>query len=122
MVELINITIMKYNEFIKSIEFGNTTAFVYDSPNNRYVYSSGEITESMFESVTDETEFKIFNINELPKVKEVIVDNFLYELEPAANVADDEYNEVKKRLETGDVNIGYWSENDGNDDIYMLIF
>ena len=113
---------MKYNEFINNIEFGNTTAFVYDSSNNRYIYSSGEITESTFENVTDATEFEIVGINELPEVKEVIVDNFLYELEPAANVADDEYNEVKKRLETGDVNIGYWSENDGNDDIYMLIF
>ena len=122
MVGLINITIMKYNEFIKNIEFGNTTAFIYDSPNNRYTYASGEITESTFENVTDATEFEIVGINELPEVKEVIVDNFLYELEPAANVADDEYNEVKKRLETGDVNIGYWSENDGNDDIYMLIF
>ncbi len=113
---------MKYNEFIKNIEFGNTTAFVYDSPNNRYIYSSGEITEDTFESVTDETEFEIVGINELPEVKEVIVDNFLSELEPAANVEDDEYNEIKKRLETGDAKIGYWSENDGNDDIYMLIF
>ena len=113
---------MKYNEFIKSIEFGNATAFVYDSPNNRYIYSNGEITEDTFENVTDETEFEIVGINELPEVKEVIVDNFLPELEPAANVEDDEYNEIKKRLETGNAKIGYWSENDGNDDIYMLIF
>lgn len=113
---------MKYNEFIKNIEFGNATAFVYDSPNNRYIYSNGEITEDTFENVTDETEFEIVGINELPEVKEVIVDNFLSELEPAANVEDDEYNEIKRRLETGDAKIGYWSENDGNDDIYMLIF
>lgn len=113
---------MKYNEFIKNIEFGNTTAFVYASTNNGYMYSSGEITEDTFKNVTDETEFEIVGINELPEVKEVIVDNFLSELEPAANVEDDEYNEVKKRLETGDAKIGYWSENDGNDDIYMLIF
>jgi len=113
---------MEYNEFIKNIEFGNTTAFVYDSPNNRYVYSSGEITESTFENVTDKTEFEIVGLNELPLVKEVIVDNFLSELEPAMNIEDDEYTEIKKRLETGDAKIGYWSENDGNDDIYMLIF
>jgi hypothetical protein len=113
---------MKYKEFIKNVEFGSTTAFVYDSPNNRYVYSSGEITESTFENITDETEFEIVCINKLPEVKEVIVDNFLSELEPAQGVEDDGYNEVKKRLETGDAKIGYWSENDGNDDIYMLIF
>lgn len=113
---------MKYNEFINNIKFGIATAFVYDSPNNRYIYSSGEITEDTFESVTDETEFEIVGINELSEVKEVIVDNFLSELEPAANVEDDEYNEIKKSLETGDAKIGYWSENDGKDNIYMLIF
>ena len=113
---------MKYNEFINNIEFGNATAFVYDLPNNRYIYSSGEITEGTFENVTEDTVFKIVGINELPEVKKVIVDNFLPELEPAANVEDDEYNEIKKRLETGNAKIGYWSENDGNDNIYMLIF
>ena len=52
---------MKYNEFIKNIEFGNATAFVYDSPNNRYIYSNGEITEDTFENVTDETEETVYN-------------------------------------------------------------
>ena len=113
---------MKYNEFIQNIKFGNATAFVYDSPNNRFVYSNGEITEDTFENVTEDTVFEIVGINELSEVKKVIVDNFLSDLEPAANVIDDEYNEIKKRLETGDAKIGYWSENGGNDVIYMLIF
>ncbi len=113
---------MKYNEFIKSIEFGNATAFVYDSPNNRFVYSNGDITEDTFENVTENTVFEVCNINDLPVVKSVMIENFLAELEPSENVVDDEYNEIKKRLETGDAKIGYWSENDGNDDIYMLIF
>ena len=113
---------MKYNEFINNIEFGKATAFVYDSPNNRFVYSNGEISEDTFENVTEDTVFEIVGINELSEVKKVIVDNFLSDLEPAANVIDDEYNEIKKRLETGDAKIGYWSENGGNDVIYMLIF
>lgn len=112
---------MKYNEFIENIEFGNTTAFVYDSPNNRYTYASGEITEDIFNNISNETEFKICNINDLPDVKSVMVENFLAELEPAENVKDDEYTEIKRKLEAGNAKIGYWSENDGNDDIYMLI-
>jgi hypothetical protein len=110
---------MKYNEFIKNIEFGNATAFVYDSPNNRYIYSNGEITEDTFEDVTDETELEIVGINELPEVKEVMVDNFLPELEPAPGVEDDEYNEIKKRLETGDAKIGYYEV--GDTTTYVLI-
>lgn len=113
---------MKYKEFINNIKFGNATAFVYDSPNNRYIYSNGEITEGTFVNVTEDTVFEIVGVNDLPEVKRVIVDNFLPELEPAANVEDDEYNEIKKRLEKGDAKIGYWLENDGNDNIYMLIF
>ena len=113
---------MRYNEFIQNIKFGNATAFVYDSPNNRFVYSNGEITEDTFENITEDTVFEVCNINDLPEVKSVMIENFLAELEPAENVEDDEYNEIKKRLETGDAKIGYWSENDGNDDIYMLIF
>jgi hypothetical protein len=113
---------MKYNEFINNIKFGIATAFVYDSPNNRYIYSSGEITEDTFANVTEDTIFKVCNINDLPVVKSVMIENFLAELEPAENVEDDEYNEIKKRLETGDAKIGYWSENDGKDNIYMLIF
>ena len=113
---------MKYNEFINNIKFGIATAFVYDSPKNRFVYSNGDITEETFDNVTDETEFKVCNINDLPEVKSVMIENFLAELEPAENVEDDEYNDIKKRLETGDAKIGYWSENDGNEVIYMLIF
>jgi hypothetical protein len=111
---------MKYNEFIKNIKFGDTTAFVYDSPNNRYTYASGEITEDIFNNISNETEFKICNINDLPDVKSVMVENFLAELEPAENVEDDGYTEIKRKLEAGNAKIGCW-ENDGND-VYMLIF
>lgn len=110
---------MKYNEFIEYLTFGATTAFVYDSPNNRYVYSSGEIFEDIFEDVTEDTVFEVCNINDLPEVKSVMVENFLTELEPAENVQDDNYNEIKRRLESGDAKIGYYEV--GNTTTYVLI-
>jgi hypothetical protein len=110
---------MKYNEFTEYLTFGDTTAFVFDSPNNRYVYSSGEIFEDKFEDATEDTVFNVCNINDLPEVKSVMVENFLPELEPAENIQDDEYNEIKRRLETGDAKIGYYEV--GDTTTYVLI-
>jgi len=118
---------MTYQEFTKNIEFGNTTAFVYDSPNNRYNYSSGEICDEVFDNIDSDTEFTIVGIDELPEVKEVIVDNFLSEIAPAAGIEDEGYNMVKKQLNNGKAKVGYWDEetNYGPDTFttrtYMLI-
>lgn len=101
---------MKYREFIENIEFGNTTAFVYDSPNNRYTYSSGEICDDVFDNVDSDTEFTIVGINELPEVKEVIIDNFLSEIAPRVGVEDNGYDMVKKQLTNGRAKVGYWDE------------
>lgn len=101
---------MKYQDFIENIEFGNTTAFVFDAPNSRYNYSSGEISEEVFENVDSDTEFTIVDIDELPRVKEVIIDNFLSEIAPAANVEDEGYDIAKKQLNDGKAKIGYWDE------------
>jgi len=105
---------MTYREFINNIEFGNTTAFVFDAPNNRYLYTSGEICEETFENVHSDTEFTIVGIDELPKVKEVIIDNFLSEIAPAANVVDEGYEIVKKQLNEGLAKVGYWDEETHN--------
>jgi len=99
---------MTYQEFIKNINFGDTTAFVYDAPNNRYNYASGEIYDGVFDNVTTDTNFSIVGINELPQVKEAIVENFLAELEPAPGVEDEGYEAVKAALESGSARIGYW--------------
>jgi hypothetical protein len=101
---------MKYQEFIGNIELGNTTAFVYDAPNNRYNYSSGEINDDVFDNVDSDTEFTIVGIDELPEVKEVIIDNFLREIAPAANVEDEGYNMVQEQLTNGTAKVGYWDE------------
>lgn len=117
---------MTYQEFTKNIEFGNTTAFVYDSPNNRYNYSSGEICDEVFDNVDSDTEFTIVGIDELPEVKEVIIDNFLSEIAPAAGIEDEGYNMVKKQLNNGKAKVGYWDEETHYGDTfttrtYMLI-
>lgn len=101
---------MNYKEFKENLTWGDTTAFVYDAPNNRYNYSSGEIYEEVFDNTSDDTEFFIVGINELPNVKMVIEDNFLAELCPAQGIEDECYNDVKSRIENGDAKIGYWDE------------
>ena len=118
---------MTYQEFRKNIEFGNTTAFVFDAPNNRYNYSSGEIYDDVFDNITSETEFRIVGIDEYPEVKQVIIDNFLPEIEPAAGIQDDGYDSVKKQLNNGKAKLGIWDEETkyGPDEFttttYMLI-
>lgn len=115
---------MTYQEFTKNIEFGNTTAFVYDAPNNRYNYSSGEIYEKIFDNTTSETDFRIAGIDEYPEVKQVIIDNFLSDIAPAANVQDDGYDSVKKQLVNGKAKLGIWKEKNKSfttTTTYMLI-
>lgn len=53
---------MKYREFKKLINWGDTTAFVYDEPNNRYQYESGEINDAVFAKTTSGTDFDIAGI------------------------------------------------------------
>lgn len=101
---------MKYREFIKQINWGDTTAFVHDSPKERYQYESGEINDAVFAKTTSGTDFDIAGINEFPEVKKVIADNFLAELEPANGVEDDGYNAVKDAIESGKARIGYWKK------------
>lgn len=118
---------MTYKEFTKEITFGDFTAFVYDAPNNRYNYASDEITVDIFDNVTSDTEFHITGINSLPEVKEVIIDNFLSEIAPAAGIEDEGYDNIKANIEQGLAKVGYWEEETkyGPDTItttvYMLI-
>ena len=53
---------MKYREFIKQINWGDTTAFVHDSPKERYQYESGEINDAVFAKTTSGTDFDIVGI------------------------------------------------------------
>ena len=101
---------MTYQEFTEELTFGDYTAFVFDAPNNRYNYSSGEITDEIFDNVTSDTEFHVTGINSLPEVKEVIIDNFLSELAPAAGIEDEGYNNIKADIEQGWAKVGYWEE------------
>lgn len=118
---------MKYNDFQNIINWGDTTAFVLDAPNNRYNYSSGVIDDDVFANIDADTEFSIVAIDELPEVKEIIIDNFLSELEPAEGVDDEGFNAIKSDLENGNAKIGYWNEEThyGTDSFttttYMLI-
>lgn len=109
---------MNYQEFCKQINFGDTTAFVYDQPSSRYQYSSGVIDDDIFANAPTDG-YIIVGINDLPDVKEVIFDNFLIELKPASNIEDEGYNSVKQAIEDGTAKIGYWSE--GDTTTYMLI-
>ena len=109
---------MNYQDFCKQITFGDTTAFVYDQPNSRYQYSSGEINEDIFANAPADG-YNIVGINDLQEVKEVVSDNFLSEIRPASGVEDEGYNSVKEAIESGTAKIGYWNE--GMTTTYMLI-
>lgn len=109
---------MKYNEFTRVLDMNAYTAFVTDSANSRYAYTDGYVSDA-FDNTDCETEFEICPIEEFPEVREVMVENFLADLEPAPNVQDDEYEYIKSRLENNDAMIGYWKEN--NTTVYMLI-
>lgn len=99
---------MTYQEFTKELTFGNFTAFVFYTLNNRYRYSSGEITDEIFDDVTSDTEFHVTGINIVPRIKKVIIDNFLGEIAPAAGVEDEGYNNIKADIEQGRAKVGYW--------------
>lgn len=112
---------MKAKEFYKNINFGDTTAFVYDDPNgSRGVYASGEITEDTFCYTDIDTNFSIVKITEYPNIKEIIVDNFLSEIKPYEGVYDEAYEIVKHKLDSNDVCLGIWIDNNGVTN-YMLI-
>lgn len=110
---------MTYKDFIKHVLFGNYTAFVFDSPNNRFTYSSGEINDDVFANA-QKSDFCIVGINDLPNIKQIILDNFLFEIRLARNVVDDDSNELKRQIDTGIAKIGYWTDDDGVD-TYMLL-
>jgi hypothetical protein len=101
---------MKYQEFIENFSFGDFTAFVYDSANCRYQYSSGEITDDTFAFTTSQTEFQIVGIDAFPAVKEVIIDNFLPEIAPAPGIEDYSYEEIKDLIESGRAELAVWDE------------
>ena len=111
---------MKYEDFAEKIAWGDTTAFVYDLPESRYLYSSGEINDGVFAYTNQNTEFRIDDIDNLPLVKDVIVDNFLSELKAAKGVEDDAYNYVRDMILSGNASIGSWVDFDGCI-VYMLI-
>lgn len=99
---------MKYQEFKKKINYGTTTAFVYDSSNNCYNYSIGEINEDTFENTTPSTDYQIEEIDKYPTVKKVIIENFLIDIAPAAGIQDDGYDYIKNQIENGNAKLGIW--------------
>ena len=103
---------MNKTEFINELEIGNTTAFVYDCERSRYQYVDAIICEEFFEIVDDDTEFEIRELDELPEVKEVMLDNFI-----------SDYFENKEEIKNdilANGKIGSWK--DGETTIYMLIW
>lgn len=110
---------MKYHEFSKIAPWGNTTAFVYESPKSHYNYASGEVNEDTFQYVDSDTDFNIVGIDDLPEVKEVIIDNFLPEIAPAECVEDESFDAIKSAIENGDAQIALWTE--GTETAYMLL-
>ena len=104
---------MNKTEFISELEIGTYTAFVYDCESSRYQYVDCIISEEFFEEVEEDTEFEIRDIDELPDVKEVILDNFVpgypkYERETIKN-------DILARGK-----VGSW--HDGETTIYILIW
>ena len=103
---------MNKTRFINELEIGNYTAFVYDCERSRYQYVDGIISEEFFEGVDDDTEFEIRELDELPEVKEVMLDNFV-----------SDYFEDKEEIKNDIITrgkIGSWK--DGETTIYMLIW
>lgn len=106
---------MNKTDFIYELEFnfGSYTPFVYDCESSRYQYVDGIISEAFFDGINDDTEFEIRELDELPEVKEVILDNFITE-----------YPERKQEAIKNDIldrgKIGSWK--DGETTIYMLIW
>ena len=103
---------MNKTEFISELEIGSYTAFVYDCESSRYQYVDGIICEEFFEIVDDDTEFEIRELNELPEVKEVMLDNFI-----------SDYFENKEEIKNDILargKIGSW--HDGETTIYILIW
>ena len=103
---------MNKEEFIKELDaiYGEYTAFVLDMPSNRYNYVGATIDDDLYENLPNDAEYNIDNIGFLKNVKEVMMVNLLSELEPASNVEDECYNDIKKRLENNDAKVGWWYE------------
>jgi len=80
-------------EFLDSISsmYGNTTCVVYDSPDNRYNYSSLEVSESNIPEFYDASEIEEMDLEENSAVASVMIQNFAADFEPANNVQDDDY-------------------------------
>jgi len=104
---------MDKTEFINELEIGTYTAFVYDCESSRYQYVDGIISEAFFEEVEEDTEFEIRELDELPEVKEVILDNFI-----------PDYPEYERETIKNDIlargKVGSW--HDGETTIYILIW
>lgn len=108
---------MKREMFKNIVNWGDTTAFVYDSPRNRYQYTSGEVSREVLEYTTPDTKFDVVPINTLPEVKEVMLDNLLAEMS-----SGEERDTVEAYIEHGLASVACWTENDPDQTrAYMLM-
>ena len=114
---------MNKKEFIKHLDaiYGEYTAFVYDTPSNRYTYVGADVDDDLSGDLPDDFDYNIDNIGEFPRVKEVICNNFISELEPAYGVDDEYFNEIKSRIESGNAEVGWWYEDANGQPTYTYI-
>lgn len=104
-----------YKELLHKVTYGNMTAFVDE--NGRYrMFCLGEINDDTLLNFKESSSISIYNMSELPKIREMMREHFLEELKPE----DDGYDSLVAAFEE---NQGHIVCGDGNGRIthYMLV-
>ena len=84
------------------------------------MFADGEITEDTIEPFMAAECIELYDIDELPEIRDIMRDNLLPIMAPAHNVADEGYNEMVQAFSKNGYKIA--KADDGNTTTYMLIY
>lgn len=110
---------INFEELENAVNYDDYTAFVYDD-GTQIMYSGGEINEETMDVFYQAEDIEMYDMSELPDVKELMQENILEEFEPAEGVVDDGYNSMVADFENGRGKIAKCIS--GRTTVYMLVW
>lgn len=84
---------INFEELENAVNYDDYTAFVYDD-GTQIMYSGGEINEEVMDVFYQAEDIEMYDMNEIPNIKELMQENLLEEFRPAEGVEDDGYDSM----------------------------
>jgi hypothetical protein len=110
------------DDFMKIMyyQYGNTTCFVYDEPNNRYNYASGEISDDTLEPFFHADRIEVEELEEDSYVSSIMIENWASEMKSPENIQDDNFVPMIRNMFGTESKI-YVAVN-GSSKVYILVY